>query len=1698
MWGCIPRYLCRPQHVICTRDTDDLASVNIRRYMDYFEDVCSSRGERFQSLCLTPYGAHLASLVFTKHVGYLEEAIRLVRRHRCSRLQPAPAAAASVSRDASINAATSDSVGAAVGSGSLGGLHGDESTAAASVMGGRRAGQADIGGQNTGQGDVGGGTVARGSTGWNTGASGGVYYGIKVGGDGGGLTAGRPGLNAGRPARDPYESLLEECRKQAPQRDTLMAIPEAMHALVRDLILAVIASDKEKEQERDKGKDEDKGGEREREGDRGKWGEREKQKSEGDDTGRNKEREKEELGGVDAVGKASMTCGSVDDIITQRDTHSGPSRCDVGNGDIVDSKAVGNTGAPAVTTSGNTGGGPDAGKCPIPDIRPTSGAGPILRDVNRHHPDHTSVRNTGRAHAATATNDKHGHRERAGPSPPDAVRSSGGLGRPMAAQAPPIGRKFLVFLPTYRDLERQHALLSSVTVSGGPLEVHVLHSSVDIAACLAVIERGASAHHPAQTAAAAATTSKASPSCASVQPVTDDGTATATKSASSPPPPAAVIILATNIAESSVTVEGVNCVVDLCRTLQVRWHVSQGRHLPCVVPASLSQIDQRAGRTGRTCDGEVFRLIPRAHKALLPREETPATELLSLWLQSLTLISGKDARVADPHYVFSKCLNPPDPWVIDCALQVLTDICAIVPRASHSSHHHHAATTVVTGSLGQRYQPPPRLVGSGVNVLLGGGPGMLGEGNGTQAMGGGGAGGLSARLAPPSVRYEPTPYGLLLASMPVSLEASLLAVEAGRRGLMREGAILAGLLSAKAYPILRPFGDAERYRRTLAQMGMPPHVGPDDDAYVLLLNLVSVLFWEREWRDARRWRRLGFGGGKPTGREAYWAGAGHGVAEGQQVEEDDGVGGYLHGGGGEEGAWCRRHGLIPSSLHAVQETADIIVEAIHRARPDFLPLSYRTGPPAYFGSGEPVHHPSCRCLAVGGAWDASPAPHDVCPGTGLEGGGLPWYTKEDADFLYSLVVAAVSSEIVAHMAKRSAPHNKPNPMSRGSTCPNGQPSHMAKGSACKASQGSSCPSDAPVHKHMSQVSAANGKAKFDGQNNCPHDKRTTNLPRAEGAPPGGASSSAIPPRPRDGRTQLEAVTSREGADHSKGEGGDDPGGPPLCTFFQRGRCNRGEACAFRHVAAPAIAACPAHESGQGCPRGRGCPRSHANWASLPWSPPSFPELAVVPEPPAHVGPSGKHAGQRGPQEGPGVPCKDASHTILHPPGTQGAAVAAEVVGCDGRSPLLDCPSPGGFVLVVGDDDLSFGEGMALAILRSPNFHVQRMGHMDQRQSQSAASPLRQCSNTSAGLPTSNSNQSSNPMAMVGQAHGIPGGEASVLHTTNAVSGMAMDNLGGSTNPAIVLSSPLTEEGLRQRFGGEVSARLRRLAPFRPSLQAVTSLDPTQLPDAWVFKTSSSSSSSSREESGWAVGLCPSSSFPFREDGAGASDLSSSFREDGTDGSGCGEAGPFGVRPYSGRYSSRGSNYGFNGYNNGPCQGGHPRRDAGVCVSMAHCCRIVWAFPRGIVTDAVSKDRHVSRLAAFFRAAAAAGLKERLRPPCFVGMPGGSDYDHYVGQYPAGMPPLSSVPSVKGAVYGPTSREVVLVLCNDRFSHWKVESIARECFFFLRGYWPFHAAHLPGYIPWWEAQDSKSQAMDKPTVYCFRLCLPPMERFGGYV
>jgi ATP-dependent helicase HrpB len=132
------------------------------------------------------------------------------------------------------------------------------------------------------------------------------------------------------------------------------------------------------------------------------------------------------------------------------------------------------------------------------------------------------------------------------------------------------------------------------------------------------------------------------------------------------------VVVATNVAETSITIEGVRLVIDSGLARQPRYDAHRGINTLLVEKISQASADQRAGRAGRTGPGKCLRLWSRSEHDERPPRELPEIKRLDLAEVVLTL---KAAGVADLRAF--RWLEPPDEIALTRAEELLLDLGAL-------------------------------------------------------------------------------------------------------------------------------------------------------------------------------------------------------------------------------------------------------------------------------------------------------------------------------------------------------------------------------------------------------------------------------------------------------------------------------------------------------------------------------------------------------------------------------------------------------------------------------------------------------------------------------------------------------------------------------------------------------------------------------------------------------------------------------------------------------------------------------------------------------------------------------------------------------------------------------------------------------------------------------------------------------------
>jgi ATP-dependent RNA helicase DHX29 len=144
-----------------------------------------------------------------------------------------------------------------------------------------------------------------------------------------------------------------------------------------------------------------------------------------------------------------------------------------------------------------------------------------------------------------------------------------------------------------------------------------------------------------------------------------------------PPPGVRKIVLATNIAETGITIPDVTCVIDTGKHREMRF--DERRQLSRLVDTFISRANakQRRGRAGRVQEGICFHLFTKyRHDYLMSDSQTP--EMLRLSLQDLAM-RVKICKIGGIEETLVQALDAPSAKNIRRAVDALIDVRALTP-----------------------------------------------------------------------------------------------------------------------------------------------------------------------------------------------------------------------------------------------------------------------------------------------------------------------------------------------------------------------------------------------------------------------------------------------------------------------------------------------------------------------------------------------------------------------------------------------------------------------------------------------------------------------------------------------------------------------------------------------------------------------------------------------------------------------------------------------------------------------------------------------------------------------------------------------------------------------------------------------------------------------------------------------------------
>ncbi len=132
------------------------------------------------------------------------------------------------------------------------------------------------------------------------------------------------------------------------------------------------------------------------------------------------------------------------------------------------------------------------------------------------------------------------------------------------------------------------------------------------------------------------------------------------------------VVVATNVAETSITIDGIRVVIDSGLARIARYDPNRGIDTLLVERISRASADQRTGRAGRTAPGVCFRLWTEQEHVARPLQELPEILRHDLAEVVLTLKAGGIEDVE--HFGW---LEKPDPKSLARTLVLLTDLGAL-------------------------------------------------------------------------------------------------------------------------------------------------------------------------------------------------------------------------------------------------------------------------------------------------------------------------------------------------------------------------------------------------------------------------------------------------------------------------------------------------------------------------------------------------------------------------------------------------------------------------------------------------------------------------------------------------------------------------------------------------------------------------------------------------------------------------------------------------------------------------------------------------------------------------------------------------------------------------------------------------------------------------------------------------------------
>lgn len=166
-----------------------------------------------------------------------------------------------------------------------------------------------------------------------------------------------------------------------------------------------------------------------------------------------------------------------------------------------------------------------------------------------------------------------------------------------------------------------------------------------------------------------------------------------------PPQGTRKIVLATNIAETGITIPDVTCVIDTGKHKEMRF--DERRQMSRLIQSFIARANakQRRGRAGRVQQGLCFHLFTKhRHDHLMVDSQTP--EMLRLSLQDLVM-RVKICKLGDIEHALSQALDPPSSKNIRRAIDALVEVGALTTGEELTSLGNQLAKLPLDAQLGK-------------------------------------------------------------------------------------------------------------------------------------------------------------------------------------------------------------------------------------------------------------------------------------------------------------------------------------------------------------------------------------------------------------------------------------------------------------------------------------------------------------------------------------------------------------------------------------------------------------------------------------------------------------------------------------------------------------------------------------------------------------------------------------------------------------------------------------------------------------------------------------------------------------------------------------------------------------------------------------------------------------------------------------